>query len=89
MSSEYQTPTDDDYVSRPGQADTVPVQKDDAPVQDPIDAETANSDETLAADEKEAIDQDNVIEDRTRGAAPKGGYKDPGDDEVSLILYSC
>ena len=37
---------DDAYVSRTGQ-EAIPVQKDDAPVEDPIDAETADSDEAL------------------------------------------
>lgn len=36
-----------DYVSRPGQKDTIPVQSDDAPVEDPIDGETADSDQQL------------------------------------------
>lgn len=39
---------DNDYVSRPGQKDTVPVQSDSAPVDDPIDPATADSDETLS-----------------------------------------
>ena len=38
--------TDDSYASRTGQSQ-IPVQKDDAPVEDPIDAATADSDETL------------------------------------------
>lgn len=37
----------DNYTSRTGQSQ-IPVQKDDAPVEDPIDPATANSDETLA-----------------------------------------
>jgi len=37
---------DNDYKSRTGQYE-VPVQKDDAPVNDPIDPATADSDETL------------------------------------------
>ena len=37
---------DNDYVSRTGQS-TIPVQKDEAPVEDPIDPATADSDETL------------------------------------------
>lgn len=37
---------DNDYVSRTGQNE-VPVQKDDAPVNDPYDAATADSDEQL------------------------------------------
>jgi hypothetical protein len=36
----------DDYKSRTGQYQ-VPVQSDDAPVEDPINARTADSDETL------------------------------------------
>lgn len=38
--------TDNDYKSRTGQYQT-PVQGDDAPVTDPIDPATADSDETL------------------------------------------
>ena len=37
---------DNDYKSRTGQYQ-IPVQKDDAPVNDPIDPATADSDETL------------------------------------------
>jgi hypothetical protein len=40
-------PVDNDYISRPGQKDIVPVQRDDAPVEDPIDPATANSDAQL------------------------------------------
>lgn len=32
-------------------------------------------------DEKDAIDEDNIIDDRTRNAKPKGTYKEPGDEE--------
>lgn len=39
--------TDKDYVSRSGQKDHIPVQKDGDPVEDLIDPETANSDKTL------------------------------------------
>jgi hypothetical protein len=50
--SEYQdeAPTgdvrDNDYTSRSGQYQ-IPVQKDEAPVEDPIDAKTADTDEQL------------------------------------------
>ncbi|KAL1636543.1 hypothetical protein SLS56_001128 [Neofusicoccum ribis] len=76
---------DNDYVSRSGQYQ-VPVQKDEAPVDDPIDGATADSDEQLgkqiARDEKEAIDEDNIVSSRTRGAAKKAGtYAEPGDEE--------
>lgn len=39
-------PTDNDYVSRTGQS-AIPVTKDENEVEDPIDAETADSDEVL------------------------------------------
>jgi len=51
MSAEY-TPesttgaADNDYVSRTGQS-TIPVQKDEASIEDPIDPATADSDATL------------------------------------------
>jgi hypothetical protein len=39
---------DNDYVSRPGQKDgPIPVQSDNAPVDDPIDAGSADSDAQL------------------------------------------
>lgn len=46
-----QTPTgavrDDSYVNRSDQSESVPVQADDKDIEDPIDAETADSDEQL------------------------------------------
>ncbi|KAL1311434.1 hypothetical protein AAFC00_001595 [Neodothiora populina] len=69
-----------DYKSRTGQS-AIPVQADDKPLDDPIDATTADSDETLAADEADAIDSDNIIDSRTRGAEPEGSYQEPGDEE--------
>ncbi|KAF2086598.1 hypothetical protein K490DRAFT_43669 [Saccharata proteae CBS 121410] len=72
---------DNSYTSRSGQYQ-IPVQKDEAPVNDPIDARTADSDEQLARDEQEAIDSDNVISSRTRGATKQAGtYAEPGDEE--------
>jgi hypothetical protein len=39
---------DNDYTSRTGQKQApIPVQKDEDPIEDPIDAETADSDEQL------------------------------------------
>lgn len=32
-------------------------------------------------DDKDAIDESNVIDERTRGAKPTGTYKEPGDEE--------
>lgn len=73
---------DNDYASQTGQkGGPIPVQSDNADVDDPIDSATADSDEQLARDDKDAIDQSNVLEERTRGAKPIGGYREPGDDE--------
>ncbi|KAF2872155.1 hypothetical protein BDV95DRAFT_543793 [Massariosphaeria phaeospora] len=73
--------TDNDYASRSGQY-TIPVQKDDAPIDEPYDAATADSDQQLQRDEKDAIDSSNIIEERTRGATKKAGtYAEPGDEE--------
>ncbi|KAL9111617.1 MAG: hypothetical protein Q9227_003890 [Pyrenula ochraceoflavens] len=71
---------DNDYQSRTGQGD-IPVTKDDAQVEDPIDPNTADSDEQLVRDDNEAIDKSNIVDGRTRGAKPSGGYREPGDDE--------
>lgn len=35
----------------------------------------------VAKDDADAIDQSNIIEGRTRGAKPTGGYAEPGDEE--------
>jgi hypothetical protein len=32
-------------------------------------------------DDREAIDESNVMDSRTRGAKPEGGYQEPGDTE--------
>ncbi|KZF19707.1 hypothetical protein L228DRAFT_271028 [Xylona heveae TC161] len=68
------------YISRTGQRH-IPVQKDEMPVEDPIDPVKADSDEYLAQDEREVIDDSNIIGERTRGARPRGTYREPGDDE--------
>ncbi|CEI38588.1 hypothetical protein FVEN_g4849 [Fusarium venenatum] len=74
---------DNSYVSRPGEKDQpIAVQADSDRVEDPIDAEQADTDAQLERDEKDAIDQSNIIEERTRGAAqPRGTYQEPGDEE--------
>ncbi|KAM3066380.1 hypothetical protein ACMFMG_003113 [Clarireedia jacksonii] len=75
-------PVNDDYVSRPGQKDTVLVQRDGALIEDPIDPATANSDSQLRRDEEDAIDKGNIIDERTRGKTkPAGTYRAPGDEE--------
>jgi len=74
-------PTDNSYVSRTGDSE-IPVQKDEAPVEDPIDGNIADSDQQLERDDKDAIDTDNIIKGgRTRGAKPTGAYREPGDEE--------
>lgn len=35
----------------------------------------------IAKDDAEAIDPSNIIEGRTRGAKPAGGYTEPSDEE--------
>ncbi|KKY27012.1 hypothetical protein UCDDS831_g00975 [Diplodia seriata] len=73
--------TDNEYASRTGQSE-IRVQKDEAPIEDPIDPATADTDEQLARDDKEAINEDNILSGRTRGAAKKAGtYAEPGDEE--------
>ncbi|KAH0287329.1 hypothetical protein M436DRAFT_76348 [Aureobasidium namibiae CBS 147.97] len=87
MSAEYTPETstgvaaDNDYASRTGQSE-IPVQKDEAGIEDPIDPDTADSDKVLEQDEKAAMNEDNILDERTRGAAkPKGSYTEPGDEE--------
>ncbi|KAM0346390.1 hypothetical protein ACHAPU_005454 [Fusarium lateritium] len=78
-SGDYQ---EDSYVSRPGQKEQpIPVQSDSDRVEDPIDAEQADTDAQLERDDKDAIDESNIIEERTRGAAQPGAYTEPGDEE--------
>ncbi|CZR67609.1 uncharacterized protein PAC_17508 [Phialocephala subalpina] len=73
---------DNNYVSRTGQKQgPIPVQSDNDIVEDPIDSNVADSDEQLARDDNEAIDQSNIVDGRTRGAKPSGGYREPGDEE--------
>ncbi|KAF5598766.1 tRNA pseudouridine38-40 synthase [Fusarium pseudocircinatum] len=79
-SAEFQ---DDSYVSRPGEKEQpIPVQSDSDRVEDPVDGEQADTDAQLERDDKDAIDESNIIEERTRGAAqPSGTYQEPGDEE--------
>ncbi|KAK6507961.1 hypothetical protein TWF481_006381 [Arthrobotrys musiformis] len=46
-----------------------------------VDPATAGGDRELARDEDEAINQNNIIKSRTRGAKPQGKYREPGDEE--------
>lgn len=88
--------THDDYKSRTGQSE-IPVVSDSTNIEDTIDSNTADSDaqlgiahqfvamfdanENIAKDDSDAIDSSNIMEGRTRGAAPSGGYREPGDEE--------
>ncbi|OTB01294.1 hypothetical protein M426DRAFT_25744 [Hypoxylon sp. CI-4A] len=85
--NENQAPTaefaDNSYVSRSGHKnEAIPVRSDGEIVEDPIDASKADSDEQLARDDKDAIDESNIIGERTRHAKPATGtYRQPGDEE--------
>ena len=73
----------DDYVSRTGQKQApIPVQSDSQGVDAGgyEDASLADSDQQLQADDAEAIDTSNILNERTRGAKPTGGYQEPGDE---------
>ncbi|KAJ4378054.1 hypothetical protein N0V83_000884 [Neocucurbitaria cava] len=85
MSSTDQFPAgdavDNDYQSRTGQSE-IPVQRDEAGVESTEYDNGGDSDEQLAKDESDAINEDNILEERTRGAAKKAGsYAEPGDEE--------
>ncbi|KAK1246429.1 hypothetical protein MKX08_000231 [Trichoderma sp. CBMAI-0020] len=89
MSTEY-TPEsnvgsnleDDSYASQMNEP--VPVQSDNKEVEDPVDASFADSDQQLAQDDREAIDESNIMDERTRGAKPRGTYQEPGDNVAGL-----
>ncbi|KAI5361029.1 hypothetical protein Slin15195_G089380 [Septoria linicola] len=71
---------DNDYVSRTGQSE-IPVVKDDAAIEAGPYEGGADSDAQLEKDDKD-VDQSNIIDERTRGAAKeKGSYTEPGDEE--------
>ncbi|EGR48260.1 uncharacterized protein TRIREDRAFT_107855 [Trichoderma reesei QM6a] len=74
----------DDSYTTGTQNEAIPVQGDDAPVEDPIQASAADSDEQLAQDDREAIDKSNIIGERTRGSKPMGSYQEPSDEQMGL-----
>ncbi|KAM0519391.1 hypothetical protein ACHAPE_003563 [Trichoderma viride] len=90
MSAEYNpesnvdtTLQDDSYASQMNEP--VPVQSDNKEVEDPVDASFADSDQQLAHDDREAIDESNIVDERTRGATkPRGIYQEPGDNVAGL-----
>ncbi|KAL5335745.1 hypothetical protein BJX70DRAFT_390475 [Aspergillus crustosus] len=61
----------------------IPVQRDDAAYEDPMQPPFSNSDKQLAQDEDEAIDKSNILRgDRTRHAKPVAETKyAEGEDE--------
>ncbi|KAL7957649.1 hypothetical protein V8C34DRAFT_171384 [Trichoderma compactum] len=73
---------DDSYVT--GGKESIPVQSDGAPIEDPVQASSADTDEQLAQDDQEAIDKSNVIDERTRGSKPRRSYEEPGDDPIGM-----
>ncbi|KAI3391450.1 hypothetical protein diail_7339 [Diaporthe ilicicola] len=79
MSSNQNDETYSDYKTDGG---SVPVQDDSVPVEEGVDAATADSDAQLERDDNEAIDTSNIVQERTRGAKPEpGSYREPGDEE--------
>ncbi|KAK4064433.1 hypothetical protein Trihar35433_7950 [Trichoderma harzianum] len=73
---------DDSYVT--GGKESIPVQSDNAPLEDPIQASSADTDQQLEQDDKEAIDKSNIIDERTRGSKPRRSYEEPGDDPIGM-----
>ena len=86
-------PTTEGY-EQTTQNDPVPVVSDNQAIESGVTAPTEfeggeNSDEQLQKDDAEAIDHDNIISERTRGAKPAGGYREPGDEEVSVLRQNA
>ncbi|EHK21111.1 uncharacterized protein TRIVIDRAFT_59511 [Trichoderma virens Gv29-8] len=73
---------DDSYVT--SRKEPIPVESDNAVVEDPVQTSLADTDQQLEQDEKEAIDKSNIIDQRTRGSKPRGSYKEPGDEPMGL-----
>ncbi|KAI9799635.1 MAG: hypothetical protein M1833_003950 [Piccolia ochrophora] len=61
------------------------VLKDEASVADPVNPDTADSDEALARDDNDAIDKSNIIGERTRGATAGKGYSEPDEDDIPEV----
>ncbi|KAF3389434.1 hypothetical protein F1880_004142 [Penicillium rolfsii] len=82
------TVTDNDYAREPNPdyQDTVPVQEDEQPVEDPVQPPYSNSNEQLEQDEREAIDQSNVLRgERLRHAKPVTSNRyNEGPEETDL-----
>ncbi|KAI0888317.1 uncharacterized protein GGS22DRAFT_95996 [Annulohypoxylon maeteangense] len=76
---------DQSYTTKGPRDGAIPVIADDEQVEDPINPKDADSDKLLARDDAEAIDQKNVLKERTRGKQPGGSYKEPTDEQVGLM----
>ncbi|KAL2817937.1 hypothetical protein BDW59DRAFT_182024 [Aspergillus cavernicola] len=68
-----------------GLRNRIPVQRDEAPYDDPMQPPYSNSDQQLAEDEREAVDKDNILPGRLRHAKPTTANKySEGPDEDDL-----
>ncbi|KAI1334643.1 hypothetical protein F5Y15DRAFT_429322 [Xylariaceae sp. FL0016] len=73
--------SDNNYVSRSGhKGEEIPVMSDQDIVEDGLKGDQ-DTDAQLERDDIEAIDKSNIVDGRTRGAKPTGGYREPGDEE--------
>ncbi|OAL00434.1 hypothetical protein IQ06DRAFT_144787 [Phaeosphaeriaceae sp. SRC1lsM3a] len=80
-SNDFSAPVDNDYKSRTGQSE-IPVQSDEAGVEATEYDNGGDSDKQLEKDENDAIDTNNILDERTRVAGKKAGsYAEPGDEE--------
>ncbi|RHZ58939.1 uncharacterized protein CDV56_106089 [Aspergillus thermomutatus] len=83
---------DNSYVgeTRSELRNQVPVQRDEAPYEDPMQPPYSNSDQQLDDDEREAIDQSNIMSgDRLRHAKPSTANKyneGPGEDDLPDVV---
>ncbi|PYH94934.1 hypothetical protein BO71DRAFT_378456 [Aspergillus ellipticus CBS 707.79] len=79
------------HETKTGLRGQIPIQDDDDVFEDPMQPPFSNTDQQLAQDENEAIDQSNVIPGRTRGAKPqtRNQYSEgPEEDDLpDDILY--
>ncbi|KAL2760566.1 hypothetical protein ACRALDRAFT_2039182 [Sodiomyces alcalophilus JCM 7366] len=71
---------DDSFAT--GKDEPIPVQSDDAKVEEPIKTELADTDQQLEQDEREAIDKSNIMQEGLRHAKPRGTYKEPDDSDL-------
>ncbi|OJJ03362.1 hypothetical protein ASPVEDRAFT_42875 [Aspergillus versicolor CBS 583.65] len=84
--------TDNSYAkeTRSGLKGQVPVQRDSASYNDPMQPPYSNTDQQLAQDENEAIDRSNILGgDRLRHAKPdlQGQYREGEDEEEFQDSY--